>query len=80
MTTRSVGNGNNVFAAQLQNGLDAAQRQLVRAAVNTVTALTKLATQQLDQLAKSLGAGAAGGAAPATGAAPTTGAAPVMAI
>jgi hypothetical protein len=79
MTTRSVGNGNNVFAAQLQNGLDAAQRQLVRAAVNTVTALTKLATQQLDQLAKSLGAGAAGGAAPATGAAPTTGAAPATA-
>jgi hypothetical protein len=76
MTTRSVGNTPNLFAAQLQNGLDAAQRQLVRAAVNTVTALTKLATQQLDQLAKSLGAGATNGAAPATGAAPTTGAAP----
>lgn len=71
MTTRTVGNNPNVFAAQLQNGLDAAQRQLVKAAVNTVTALTKLATQQLDQLAKSIGAQ---GAAPTTGAAPANGA------
>jgi len=76
MTTRTVGNNPNVFAAQLQNGLDAAQRQLVKAAVNTVTALTQLATQQLDQLAKSLGAGAAGGAAPAAGAAAAAGTAP----
>jgi hypothetical protein len=54
--TTPVRSNPNLFAAQLQNGLDAAQRQLVKAAVNTVTALTKLATQQLDQLAKSIGA------------------------
>jgi hypothetical protein len=68
--TTPVRSNPNLFAAQLQNGLDAAQRQLVKAAVNTVTALTKLATQQLDQLAKSIGAQ---GAAPATGAAPANG-------
>lgn len=74
MTTRTVGNNPNVFAAQLQNGLDAAQRQLVKAAVNTVTQLTKLATAQLDQLAKSAGAGATAGTTPAAGAhgAPST--------
>ena len=75
MTTGIVGNNQNLFATQLQKGLDAAQRQLVKAAVNTVTALTQLATQQLDQLAQSLGAGAANGAAPAAPAAPVAGAA-----
>lgn len=73
MTIGTVGNNPNVFATQLQKGLDAAQRQLVKAAVNTVTALTQLATQQLDQLAKSIGAGAANGAAPVAGTAPAAG-------
>jgi hypothetical protein len=73
MTIGTVGNNPNVFAAQLQKGLDAAQRQLVKAAVNTVTALTQLATQQLDQLAKSIGAGAANGAAPVAGTTPAAG-------
>jgi hypothetical protein len=76
MTTRTVGSNPNVFAAQLQNGLDAAQRQLVKAAVSTVAELTKVATAQLEQLTKGAAAGAAQGASPAAGTTPAAGTSP----
>jgi len=67
---------NPVFAARLQKGLDAAERQLVKAAVSTVAELTKAATAQLAELAKSVGAGAAAGTGATTGATPAAGASP----
>jgi hypothetical protein len=54
-TTKSLGQSPNLMTlgAGLQKGLNAAEKQLVNAAVNTVTSALKLFTAELEQLTKS---------------------------
>ncbi|WP_224369555.1 DUF1521 domain-containing protein [Hyalangium versicolor] len=57
--TKSLGLSNNVHCwggAGQKQGLNAAEKQLVKAAVQTVTAATKLVTAELNLLAKTTGA------------------------
>lgn len=55
-TTKTTGQAPSMLAwgGSLQHGLNVAEKQLVKAAVNTVTELTKVATAQLEQITKSL--------------------------
>jgi hypothetical protein len=72
MGTNSVGSQPNFqnWGVGLRGGLGAAERQLVKATVSAATSLIKLATAQIDNLTKQLGAQGAGGA---TGTGATTG-------
>jgi hypothetical protein len=77
MGTNTVGSQNFAqWGVGLRGGLGAAERQLVKATFNAATSLLKLATAQLDNLTKQLGAQGAGGPAGAGGASPTSNASP----
>lgn len=58
MTTKSVGQSPNMmtWGAGLKAGLNAAEKQLVKAAVTTVAEFTKQAAAQLEQLTKTVAA------------------------